>query len=408
MDNNVGLEVEIFTNARHITEANARERYIKEACGLDAILMRRIRSLLRVLTEETTFLEFPVETSTLSIDDNYGDAETVGSVIGPYELIESIGAGGMGVVFLALQTTPVRRKVALKIIRPGMDTSEAIRRFETERQTLAQLNHSCITRLLDAGATATGRPWFVMELVQGLPITIFCSQKALPLSDRLRLFESVCEAVQHAHENGVLHRDIKPANILVTGDNGRYVPKVIDFGVARVTLPKSECEPDEPLPRTEHVVFAGTPAYMSPEQTYLPDEELDARCDVYSMGVLLYELLTDASPYFGILLKDLGYKETLRVIREVSPPFPSRRLQKITPPVSRKSTFIAAPVVHDANGNEQSSTQAFSRLSSTELKGDLDWITMKAIEKDRERRYLSVADFAADLRRYLNNEPVAA
>jgi len=375
MDNNVYLEEEIFTRARHIAEADAREQFIREACGVDAFLAGRIRSLLRVLTEETTFLEFPVETIA-SIDDVYCDAETVGAVIGPYELIERIGAGGMGIVFLAQQTSPVRRQVALKIIRPGMDTKEAVRRFETERQTLAQLNHSCITRLIDAGATATGRPWFVMELVQGFPVTTFCRQKSLPVSDRLRLFESICEAVQHAHENGVLHRDIKPSNILVTEVNGRYVPKVIDFGVARVTPPESDCKPDPALPHAKQSAVAGTPAYMSPEQTTLSDQDLDVRCDVYSLGMLLYELLTDASPYSGTTWRDSDYQETLRVIREVTPPLPSDRRRM---------------------------------LNSTRFReGDLDWITMKAIEKDRDRRYNSVADFAADVRRHLNNEPVVA
>ena len=406
MDNSEDPEESIFTNARQITDAADRERYIQDACGPDAQLQKRVRRLLHVFAEEASFLELPVETTT-TLDLAFGDAEVVGSIIGPYELVEQIGAGGMGLVFLAQQNSPVRRQVALKIIRPGLDTREMIRRFEAERQTLAQLNHPGITRLLDAGTTVTGRPWFVMELAQGLPITDFCRQNLLPISERLQLFEMVCDAVQHAHQNGVIHRDIKPANVLVTVVDGRPVPKVIDFGVARHSLPDMTCERNEPVPGAElPAILVGTPAYMSPEQTTLPERDLDARTDVYSLGILLYRLLTDANPFEGIRWQDAGYTQTRRVIQEVSPLPPSARTGSISKVRAAQSSLRTSAEVCD--GSERQATLSDQQRLSSELKGDLDWITMKAIEKDRNQRYNSVADLAAEIRRYLNHQPVEA
>lgn len=408
MDHSDDLEEAIFTNARQITDSTARDRYIQDACGTDLLLENRVRSLLRVYAEEKSFLESPIETTT-AMDLVFGLAESTGSVIGPYELIEQIGAGGMGLVFLARQHSPVRRQVALKIIRTGMDSRAVVQRFEAERQTLAQLNHPGITRLLDAGTSSTGRPWFVMELAQGLPITDFCRQHALLIPERLRLFELVCDAMQHAHENGVIHLDLKPANILVTVVNGRHVPKVIDFGVAQVTSQETIPDAQPPLPNESGpAAILGTPAYMSPEQTYLPDCDLDARCDVYSLGILLYELLTDANPFQGFRWKDAGFTETRRVIQDVSPLVPSDQVRSLSGVKGSKSSSMVPSEAGNVNDRAKLSTPLNQERLSFELKGDLDWITMKAIEKDRDRRYASIADLAADIRRHLNHEPVQA
>ena len=236
MENRDTLEETIFTEARQISDPTARDRHVRDRCSGDLKLEQRVRALLDIFAANDSFLEQPCET-TVDIDLVYGDAETVGSVIGPYELVEEIGSGGMGLVFLARQVSPVQRQVALKIIRPGIDSRDVVQRFLAERQTLAHLNHPGVTRLLDAGTTTTGRPWFAMELAQGLPITDFCTQRSLSIIERLNLFQKVCEALQHAHQNGLIHRDIKPANVVVTEVNGHPVPKVLDFGVAIVRQP---------------------------------------------------------------------------------------------------------------------------------------------------------------------------
>ncbi len=408
MDNRNALEEAIFTNARQITGTAERERYVQDACGADIQLENRVRSLLRVYAEDASFLESPVETSA-AMDLGYGVAETVGSIIGPYELIEHIGSGGMGQVFLAQQNSPIRRQVALKIIRTGMDTREIIRRFEAERQTLAHLNHPGITRLLDAGTTTTGHPWFVMELARGLPITAYCRQSSLSVSERLQMFEIVCDAVEHAHQNRVIHRDIKPANIVVTLVNGRPVPKVIDFGIARVVPLDADSDSDGPVPdQPELATIVGTPAYMSPEQTYLPGRELDARCDVYSLGIVLYELLTDASPFDDISWQDAGLTERRRAIQQMSPVPPSLRIRSRLGANCSGSTLATSPEGGDIDHGKNLLTLLEVQRLSACLRGDLDWITMKAIEKDRNRRYGSVADLAADIRRHLNHEPVEA
>lgn len=405
MDCNFALEESIFTNARRIADSDLRERYILDACGGNAQLQVRVRRLLRVLAEEYAFLEAPVEV-TSAIDLMYGEAEEVGSSIGPYTLAEQIGVGGMGQVFLARQDSPIRRMVALKIIRPGMDSREVIRRFETERQALAQLNHPGITRLLDAGATEGGRPWYVMELALGLPITAYCRERALAVPERLRLLEVVCSAVHHAHQNGVIHRDIKPANVIVTEIDGLPVPKVIDFGVSRL---RNEFAADaginDPLhnsSRPESIV--GTPAYMSPEQAIMADHEIDERCDVYALGMLLYQLLTDSHPFPEVAWHMIGLSETRRIIQEVSPKLPSQRVLGRTGTISDGS---AASVEGSSTTLVTGQHMASQRLSS-QLQGDLDRITMKAIEKDRGQRYQSVAEFTADIRRFLHHEPVHA
>ncbi|HEV3298372.1 MAG TPA: serine/threonine-protein kinase [Planctomycetaceae bacterium] len=317
-----------------------------------------------------------------------GEAEHVGAMIGPYKLMEQIGEGGFGLVFVAEQQKPVRRRVAIKVIKPGMDTQEVITRFEAERQALALMDHPNIARVLDAGTTDSGRPYFVMELVHGIPITDYCDRNRLTPRERLELFVSVCRAVQHAHQKGIIHRDIKPSNVLVTLHDGIPVVKVIDFGVAKAL--------HQPLTdKTIYTRFAqivGTPLYMSPEQAEMSGLDIDTRSDIYSLGVLLYELLTGTTPFDRKRLSQAAYDELIRIIRDEEPPRPSTRLSRSTETLS----VVAA----------QRRTEP-ARLSRM-FRGDLDWITMKALEKDRTRRYETASGLARDVERYLNDEPVEA
>jgi serine/threonine protein kinase/Tfp pilus assembly protein PilF len=319
-----------------------------------------------------------------------GAADAPQSPIGPYRLLDQIGEGGFGVVYLAEQERPVRRRVALKIIKPGMDTREVISRFAAERQALALMDHPHIAKVFDAGATAAGRPYFVMELVQGVPITDYCDQCNLSTRERLELFIAVCQAVQHAHQKGVIHRDLKPTNILVAMQEGKATPKIIDFGVAKAIgdVPLTE--------RTLTTAFAqmvGTPMYMSPEQAELSPLGVDTRSDIYSLGVLLYELLTGATPFDEDRLHEASYDELRRIIREEEPPRPSVRISTLAADLA---TTIAERRRTDAR-----------RLRQT-IGGELDWIVMKCLEKDRNRRYESAGSLAKDIERYLNDEPVQA
>jgi serine/threonine protein kinase len=315
-------------------------------------------------------------------------AEGPGSRIGPYKLIEQIGEGGMGVVYVAEQTKPVRRKVALKVIKPGMDTMQVIARFEAERQALALMDHPNIAKVFDAGATESGRPYFVMELVRGIPITDYCDREQLSIPERLELFVLVCRAVQHAHQKGVIHRDQKPSNVLVTVIDGAAVPKIIDFGVAKATGASL-------TERTLYTGFAqliGTPLYMSPEQAELSGVDVDTRSDIYSLGVLLYELLTGTTPFDSETLKRAAFDELRRIIREQEPPKPSTRL----------SSLGATLTTVSANRKVE------ARKLDRTVRGELDWIVMKALEKDRNRRYETANNFAADVMRYLTDRPVEA
>src|ERR1700733_1220287 len=315
-------------------------------------------------------------------------SENVGSVIGPYKLLQQIGQGGFGVVYMAEQEKPVRRVVALKIIKPGMDTGQVIARFESERQALALMDHANIAKVLDAGATASGHPYFVMELVKGVPITEFCDKNHLTLAPRLKLFVDVCHAIQHAHHKGIIHRDIKPSNVMVTLQDGVPVVKVIDFGVAKATVQKLT----ERTLFTAYGQMVGTPEYMSPEQAEMSGLDIDTRSDVYSLGVLLYELLTGTTPLESVRLRAAGYAEMQKMIREEDAPRPSTRLSSLG-----DSAAVLA-------GNRGLDVKRLTQL----LSGDLDWVVMKALEKDRNRRYGTPGSFAEDVERYLSDEAIQA
>jgi serine/threonine protein kinase/WD40 repeat protein len=326
--------------------------------------------------------------------------EPTGTLIGRYRILQQIGEGGFGTVFMAEQTEPVERKVALKIIKAGMDSKEIISRFEAERQALALMDHPNIARVLDGGTTESGRPYFVMELVRGMPITNYCDQAKLSTRERLELFIKVCRAVQHAHQKGVIHRDLKPGNVLVTLHDGEPVPKVIDFGVAKALGQKLT---DKTL-FTRFEQMLGTPAYMSPEQAALSGLDIDTRSDIYSLGVLLYELLTGVTPLDAETLRQEALDEVRRMIRETDPPRPSTRL----------TALVAADVRRLTSAQSEQDRASLRRLLQQKreligaVRGDLDWITMKALEKDRQRRYETVNGLAMDIERHLNCEPVVA
>jgi non-specific serine/threonine protein kinase/serine/threonine-protein kinase len=314
--------------------------------------------------------------------------EDVGTVIGPYRLVQRIGQGGMGDVWLAEQSEPIKRRVALKVIKQGMDTRTVVARFDAERQALALMDHPCIARVLDAGATDRGRPFFVMEYVDGEPITDYCNRRRMGTRERLELFVRICEGVQHAHQKAVIHRDLKPSNILVAEVDGRPLPKIIDFGVAKATTQRLT----EMTMFTEMGQLIGTPEYMSPEQAAGDVDDIDTRADVYALGVVLYEMLAGALPFESRELRKAGYDAIRRIIVEQDPPRPSTRFSSL----GERATAVA-----QSHGTEP-------RRLSGELRGDLDWITMKALEKDRDRRYETANGLAADVRRHLKNEPVTA
>ena len=378
-------EEAIFHAARCIDAPEARRAYVEQACGHDRAFTARMEALLGVYDQERTFLDSPFVEAQAS---NSSVPEGPGAVIGPYKLLEQIGEGGFGVVFMAEQQHPVRRRVALKVIKPGMDTRQVVARFEAERQALALMDHPHIAHVLDGGQTSSGRPYFVMELVRGIPVTEFCDQNRLSIRQRLGLFVSVCQALQHAHHKAIIHRDIKPSNVLVTLHDGEPVIKVIDFGVAKAIGHQLT----ERTLLTAFVQMVGTPLYMSPEQAEMSGLDIDTRSDIYSLGVLLYELLTGTTPLIGERLKAAAFDEIRRIIREEEPAKPSTRVSTIGAAAATVST------------NRQSEPQRLRRS----LRGELDWIVMKCLEKDRTRRYETASSLAADLQRYLHDEPVLA
>jgi serine/threonine protein kinase/tetratricopeptide (TPR) repeat protein len=378
---------EILQAAVEKNTPGERAAYLDSACGADAALRALVEGLLQAHDDAGSFLEQPLFEPGLTVDEPRRP-EKPGTVIGPYKLLEQIGEGGFGVVFMAEQEQPIRRKVALKVLKPGMDTHQVIARFEAERQALALMDHPNIARVLDAGATASGRPYFVMELVKGMPITAFCDESHFRPAQRLELFADVCQAVQHAHQKGVIHRDIKPSNVLVTLHDGVPVVKVIDFGIAKALAQRLT---DKTL-FTGFAQMIGTPLYMSPEQAALSGLDVDTRSDIYSLGVLLYELLTGTTPFDEKRLRAVGYDEWRRIIREEEPPKPSTRISTLGQAATTMST------------QRQSDPRRLSKL----FRGELDWIVMKALDKDRNRRYETASALAADVERYLHDEPVQA
>jgi serine/threonine protein kinase/tetratricopeptide (TPR) repeat protein len=396
------LAKSIFLDALEIAAEPDRLVYLDRRCGTDHHLRAEVDALLHHEEQLGDYLERPA----LDLDETRDLTprpmiEGPGTGIGPYKLMEQIGEGGMGVVYVAEQTVPVRRRVALKVIKPGMDSRQVIARFEAERQALAMMDHPNIARVFDGGTTPDslppgggglgrggGRPYFVMELVRGIPITDYCDAHKLTIRERLELFVLVCRAVQHAHQKGIIHRDLKPSNILVTLHDGVPVPKVIDFGVAKAT---GSSLTDKTV-YTAFTQLIGTPLYMSPEQVELSGLDIDTRSDIYSLGVLLYELLTGTTPFDADTLRNAAFDEMRRIIREQEPQSPSMRLSSLgetLPTVSARRSMDP-------------------RRLGPSLRGELDWVVMKALEKDRRRRYETANDFASDVMRYLTDQPVEA
>ncbi len=399
----------LFLGALERPEGPERAAYLADACRGEASLRAQVEELLEAHVRAGVFLASATETAAKGDPDLAGGeaaewlgletarenltppgtiAEGPGSRIGSYTIIRKLGEGGMGIVFLAEQERPVHRKVALKVIKPGMDTEQVVARFEAERQALALMEHPGIARVLDAGATDSGRPFFVMELIDGVPINEYCDHERLSPRQRLELFVAVCRAIEHAHQRGIIHRDIKPSNVLVTLIDGQPVPKVIDFGVAKAI--------DQRLTErtlfTQHGALVGTPEYMSPEQAGDSGAGIDTRSDVYALGVLLYELLTGTTPLGRVRLLEAAFSEVLRRIREEEPPRPSTRLS------GSGEALASIAACRDVEP---------ARLTKL-VRGELDWITMKALEKDRARRYATALELGRDVRRYLDGDPVEA
>jgi len=389
----------IFTAALALDKPEERARYLDEACRGQPGLRQRVESLLRAHEQASEFLE-PTGPEPLPASDFA--LEGAGVMVGNYKLLEQIGEGGFGVVFMAEQVEPIRRRVALKIVKPGMDTRQVLARFEAERQALALMDHPNIAKIFDAGATGAdhsvlhtpqspfgmGRPYFVMELVQGVRLTQFCDANDLSTQERLKLFMQVCQAVQHAHQKGIIHRDLKPSNILVTLHDGKPVPKVIDFGTAKALQQRLT----EKTLFTAYGKLIGTPQYMSPEQAEMSGLDVDTRADIYSLGVILYELLTGTTPFEPERLRAAAFDEMMRIIRQEDPPRPSTRVSTL----GARATEIAKH------------RQVAADLLQRSLRGDLDWIVMKALDKDRSRRYETASSLLDDVERYLGHQPVLA
>jgi eukaryotic-like serine/threonine-protein kinase len=422
-------EKSIFLEALDIESIGERAAFVEVACRGDAGLLASVTALLREHERDDNPVDTPivarsnrrpsakVETESYVAMNLSFSAQALGTMIGPYKLMEQIGEGGFGLVYVADQQSPIRRRVALKIIKPGMESREVLTRFEAERQAIALMDHPNIARVFDAGVTESAQPYFVMELVRGVPLTEYCDSHQLDISDRLKLFVDICNAVQHAHQKGIIHRDLKPSNILVTLQDGHPLVKVIDFGVAKAIGQSLTIK----TMYTRFASMVGTPAYMSPEQAGMSTGDIDTRSDIYSLGVLLYELLTGTTPFTSDRLQSAGFDELRRIIREEEPERPSTRLRSTVERVSRPVTdthgraWRPEPTTNqpDTLNNQLATTIAANRkldlakLASS-MKRDLDWIVMKALDKDRNRRYATAGSMAEDVSRFLMHQPVVA
>ena len=382
-------EREIFFEALEMPTPEGRAAYLHGACGRDVTLRRKVDELLKEHFSNDSLLAGPALEGAAPAVPVPPPSEASAQMLGRYKLLEKIGEGGFGDVWMAEQREPVKRRVALKIIKLGMDSRQIVARFEAERQALAMMDHPNIAKIFDAGTTEAGRPYFVMELVRGIKITEYCDQNQLPTKERLDLFIKVCQAIQHAHQKGIIHRDIKPSNILVTLHDGVPVPKVIDFGIAKAT----QGELTDKTVFTQFQQFIGTPAYISPEQAEMSSLDIDTRADIYSLGVLLYELLVGQTPFDAKEMMKGGLEALVRIIREREPMRPSTKLNTL--PGDARTT-----------AGKRRQTDAGKLVH--QIQGDLDWIVMKCLEKDRAQRYDTANGLAADLKRHLNNEPVLA
>ncbi len=417
-------EREIFLEAVERTTPEARAAYLQGACGRDVTLRRKVDELLKEHFSNDSLLAGPaVEGERTAVAESPAE-EAPAQMLGRYKLLEKIGEGGFGEVWMAEQREPVKRRVALKIIKLGMDSRQIVARFEAERQALAMMDHANIAKIFDAGTTDVGRPYFVMELVRGIKITEYCDQNQLPTQERLRLFILVCQAIQHAHQKGIIHRDIKPSNILVTLHDGVPVPKVIDFGIAKAT----QQELTDKTVFTQFQQFIGTPAYISPEQAEMSGLDIDTRADIYSLGVLLYELLVGQTPFDAKEMMQGGLDALRQIIREKEPVRPSTKLSQTlvaadaarmrnaelgtrsaeSPNAELREQNSAFRIPHSALDPASSRRRLRIKETITLLRGDLDWIVMKCLEKDRTRRYDTANGLASDIQRHLNDETVLA
>ena len=394
-------EKSIFLEALDIESLTERIAFVQTACRGNAALLASVSALLHQHERHDNPVDTPIvakserhivtmeDTASIVSGNNPVPVCALGSMIGPYKVMEQIGEGGFGLVYVADQQSPIRRRVALKIIKPGMESREVLTRFDAERQAIALMDHPNIARVFDAGVTESAQPYFVMELVRGVPLTEYCDGNQLDISERLQLFVDICNAVQHAHQKGIIHRDLKPSNILVTLQDGHPLVKIIDFGVAKAIGQSLTIK----TIYTRFASMVGTPAYMSPEQAGMSTGDIDTRSDIYSLGVLLYELLTGTTPFTSERLHSVGFDELRRIIREEEPHRPSTRLSTLN---NQIATTVAA--------NRQLD---LARLVSS-MKRELDWIVMKALDKDRNRRYATAGSMAEDVSRFLMHQPIVA